>query len=91
MHDSITLTPAPLPSVMPKAPSNVGGQVSPELSQPAVTPNTATKSHIDARTYQFTLFPPSQSSYPRQMASSPMNFGKSVNPSLDALSFATST
>ena len=65
MHDSITLTPAALPSVLSQAPSNVGSQVSPGLSQPAVTSNTATTSHTDTRTYHFTLFAPSRSSYPR--------------------------
>ena len=37
------------------------------------------------------FLPLQQSSYPRKMVFSPMNFGKSVNPSLDVLSFATST
>lgn len=58
MHDSITLTPAALPSVLSQAPSNPGDQVSPGLSQPTVTSNAATKSHTDTRTYQFTLFCP---------------------------------
>ena len=49
MHDSLTLTPAALPSVSPNVPSIVGGQASPAFSQPAATPNAATKSHTDAR------------------------------------------
>jgi len=58
MHDSLTLTPAAVPSVAPpKAPSSVGGQVNPGFSQPAATPSTATKSHTDARTCQFTPLP----------------------------------
>ena len=56
MHDSLTLTPAELPPVPPKAPSNVGGQVGAALSPPVVTPNAATTSHMDARMYPFTLF-----------------------------------
>ena len=65
MHDSFTLTPVALPPVSPKAPSNVGGEGSPAFTQPAATPNAATKSHLDARMYKFTLFFPLQSSYPR--------------------------
>ena len=55
MHDSLTLTPAALPSVSPKAPSSVGGRVSPAFSQLAATPNAATKPTIDARMYPFTI------------------------------------
>ena len=94
MHDSLTLTPAALPSVSSKAPSIVSDQVSPGHPQPAVTSNTATKSHTDARTLSIYPFPPLQQSsysYPRKMVSSPMNYGKSVNPSPDVLSSATST
>lgn len=92
MHDSLTLTPAALPSVSSKAPSIVSDQVSPGLPQPAVTSNTATKSHTDARTLSISSFPVlQQSSYPRKMVSSPMNYGKSANPSLDVLSSATNT
>ena len=59
MHDSLTLTPAALPSVSPKAPSSAGGQVNQvnPASQVAATPNATTRPHTDARVYQFTVLP----------------------------------
>ena len=92
MHDSLTLTPAAIPSVSSKAPSIVGDHASPGLSQPAATSNAATKSHTDARTLSIYSSSPLQRwSYPPKMVFSPMNFDKSANPSPDVLSSATST